>query len=52
MVYFLSQALHIFIMAVIILFGIMCVIGGGGRFDHWNKRLKGRARRVMNTPAP
>lgn len=46
MEYFFSLALHIFIMALILFFGIMCLIASGGRFDKWNSRLKKRGSRA------
>lgn len=38
----LVDLLHIFVMLVILGFGVACLVASGGRYDHWNKRLKGR----------
>lgn len=43
----LVEMLHIFIMIVIIGFGVACLFGGAGRFDHWNGRLKKKQNRFQ-----
>jgi hypothetical protein len=40
----LVDLLHIFVMLVILGFGVACLFASAGSFDHWNKRLKGRRR--------
>lgn len=38
------EILHIFIMLVVVGFGLFCLVAAGGNFDEWNKRLKRKRR--------
>jgi len=39
-----------FIMTIIISFGIICVLAGSGQFDHWNSRYKIKVLKPLKVP--